>query len=85
MAGYDAPETHSNFCGGTYERRLGNASTARVTELLNSGSVAFDRIGKDRYGRTLAVFYVNGQRLSDILVSEGLARYWPDGREFWCR
>lgn len=22
--------------------------------------------------------------LGDILISEGLARSWPNGREFWC-
>jgi micrococcal nuclease len=85
MAGYDAPETHTNLCGGQAERRLGKKTTARLVEILNSGDVVFDRVGSDRYGRTLANFYVHGQSLADILVSEGLARYWPNGSEFWCR
>lgn len=84
MAGFDAPETYRNFCGGSFERQLGNKATQRVIGLLNRDDVSFDRIGEDRYGRTLAVFYIGGQNLADILVNEGLARYWPNGSEFWC-
>ena len=84
MQGYDAPETTTNVCGGAYEKALGNKATSRVIQLLNGSGVAIKRTGKDRYGRTLAVVLVNGRDIGDILVSERLARRWPDGREFWC-
>ena len=42
------------------------------------------RQGKDHYGQTLAVVFADGINISEILKSEGLARRWPDGCEFWC-
>ena len=39
---------------------------------------------QDRYQRELADITVNGEDVGDILVREKLARYRPDGPEFWC-
>jgi endonuclease YncB( thermonuclease family) len=55
-----------------------------LVQLLNQEDVSIERHGKDRYDRTLAVVRVAGVDVGDILVQEGLARYWPDGSEFWC-
>ncbi len=82
---YDTPEPMTNICGGDAEVRLAHRASNRLVELLNRGSVSIERHGADRYGRTLAVIRVEGQNVGDILVAEGLARYWPDGPEFWCR
>ena len=61
------------------------AGTARFTELLNSGNTKVHFIGRqDRYKRELADIIVNGEDVGVILVRENLARYWPDGHEFWC-
>ena len=84
LQGFDTPETTTNLCGGAREKRLGNQATARLIQLLNNAEVTFRRKGKDRYGRTLADFYVDGVEVGGMLIAEGLARSWPDGREFWC-
>jgi len=84
VQGYDTPETTTNICGGNREVRLGHKATDRLTQLLNSGDVSVQRNGKDWYGRTLADVYVDDVDVGDTLIAEGLARSWPDGREFWC-
>jgi micrococcal nuclease len=84
VQGYDTPETTTNICGGNREVRLGHKASDRLTQLLNSGGVSLQRNGKDRYGRTLADVSVDGVDVGDTLIAEGLARSWPDGREFWC-
>ena len=84
LQGYDTPETTTGFCGGASEKALGKKAASRLMELLNTNSATIERTGKDRYGRTLAIIRIDGRNIGDILVAEGLARYWPDGREFWC-
>ena len=84
MMGYDTPEPQTNICGGSREVALANQASDRLVQLLNQGGVSIERHGKDRYDRTLAVVSVGGQNVGDLLVGEGLARYWPDGPEFWC-
>lgn len=84
-AGYDAPETRRNICGGAQEVALGRATTARLVQLLNGARIELKPVGHDRYGRGLVVIYADGRDVADILVSEGLARRYPNGREFWCR
>jgi len=83
--GYDTPEPTTNICGGERERRLAAQATARFMELLNTTRITLERHGRDKYGRTLAVVRSDGKLVGDILISEGLARRYPDGREFWCR
>tara|TARA_R110002051_G_scaffold30487_1_gene70505 strand:- start:9136 stop:9600 length:465 start_codon:yes stop_codon:yes gene_type:complete len=84
MMGYDTPEPQTNVCGGSREIELANQASDRLVQLLNQGGISIERHGKDRYDRTLAVVSVGGQNVGDLLVGEGLARYWPDGPEFWC-
>lgn len=84
LMGYDTPETTTDFCGGAAERRLGDRATERLIQLLNDGDISISRDGVDRYGRTLAKVYLDGRNVGDVLIQEGLARSWPDGREFWC-
>ena len=83
--GYDAPETRQNICGGAQEVALGRAATARLVQILNGGGIELRLVGHDRYGRGLVVISTRGRDVADILVSEGLARRYPKGREFWCR
>lgn len=82
--GYDTPEPMTNICGGQREKQLAAKATARFLELFNTTEITIERHGKDKYERTLAVIRSNGRLVGDILVSEGLARWWPDGSEFWC-
>ncbi len=85
LEGFDTPELHTNICGGDFERELADQATNRLIELLNRYTWMIERTGVDRYDRTLAIITVGGGvNVGDILVSEGLARVWPDGNEWWC-
>lgn len=85
VAGYDTPEPQSNICGGRREVLLANKATARFIEILNTTNIQIEYLHrKGRMNRELVVVYSNGRDVGDILVAEGLAREWPDGREFWC-
>jgi len=84
IMGYDTPEPQTNICGGSKEVRLANQASARLVQLLSQDGITIERHGSDRYNRTLAIVRIAGVDVGDILVKEGLARYWPDGPEFWC-
>jgi len=84
MMGYDTPEPMTGICGGEKEKRLAARASKRLVQLLNENNSTILRTGKDKYGRTLATIRINGKNVGDILIAEGLARSWPNGREFWC-
>lgn len=85
LEGYDTPEEYNNVCGGFREIDLAGAAPQRFMELLNQNQWTLQSLGQaDRYGRVLANIYIDGEDIGDVLVREGLARYWPDGDEFWC-
>lgn len=81
---FDTPEPSTAICGGAAEVALAHQASARLRELLNSKSWALETFGVDRHGRTLATIRIDGVDVGDILISERLARRWPDGREWWC-
>lgn len=84
IADIDAPETHEPRCSA--EKRLGDRATRRLHELVNSGAVTLQGIGRnsDSYGRKLRVVLVDGTSVGDTLVDEGLARWYEGGRRSWC-
>ena len=84
IAGIDAPETHPSRCAG--EARLGNAATARLHALLNSGAVTMTAIDRDRdvYGRLLRNVQVDGEDVGEAMVGAGVARDYGGGRRSWC-
>lgn len=83
---YDTPEPQTDICGGATEVALAHRASARFLELLNSNVWTIETFGQDNTGRrTLATIRIGGQDVGDILISEHLARRWPDGDEFWCR
>jgi endonuclease YncB( thermonuclease family) len=84
VADIDAPETHDYRCAE--EKALGDRATQRLIQLVNSGPVTLQPINRDEdvYGRKLRVVMVNGTSVGDMLVSEGLARYYEGGRKPWC-
>lgn len=84
IADIDAPETHDYRCAS--EKELGDRATRRLHDLLESGTITLQSIDRDedRYGRKLRIVLVNGERVGDTLVSEGLARYYGNGRRPWC-
>lgn len=85
LSGIDAPEIGSPACGR--EAELGHRAKRRLVELMNNGPFEVVRNGwrdSDSYGRKLRQLHRNGRSLGSVLVSEGLARTWPDGPERWC-
>jgi endonuclease YncB( thermonuclease family) len=84
LESYDTPEPYTDICGGQAEVALAHRASARLLQLLNSNPFTVEAHETDRYGRTLATIRIGGRDVGDILISEGLARRWPNGREFWC-
>ncbi|ODT68424.1 MAG: hypothetical protein ABS75_20560 [Pelagibacterium sp. SCN 63-23] len=84
LESFDTPEPYNDICGGQREVELAHRASARLLELLNSGPFTVEAHDTDRYGRTLATIRIGGRDVGDILIEEGLARRWPNGREFWC-
>ena len=84
VANIDAPETHPARCESEAEK--GKAATMRLLGLLNEGSFRLASIDRDRdvYGRLLRIPYRDGESLGAILVEEGLARPYGNGRQPWC-
>lgn len=85
LKGFDTPEPRVRICGGNRERALADKASARLIELLNTKPWDLKTVGKDRHNRALSILTINGRDVGDILISEGLAREWPDGDEFWCQ
>lgn len=84
LESFDTPETKTNLCGGQAEAALGRKAADRLVQLLNENDATLTLNGTDRYGRNLGTLWINGRDVGEILIIEGLARRWPDGREFWC-
>jgi micrococcal nuclease len=84
IADIDAPETHPSRCAE--EARLGDAATARLRALLNTGPVELVSADRDtdRYGRKLRIVMQNGRSVGTTLADEGLARRWEGRRRTWC-
>jgi len=76
IAEIDTPEMNGQ-CPA--ERALARRAQARLVQLLAARPVRFERVGKDRYGRTLARF----GSVSEALIREGLAHRWPS-KQGWC-
>jgi len=79
FSGVDAPET--NYLGKKQLCYLnevkifcGKLSTEKLKEKIGNNSVSCEREkNKDRYGRTIAECFVNGESLSKFLVRNGYA------------
>ncbi|KMS59126.1 nuclease [Novosphingobium barchaimii LL02] len=90
LANIDAPElSGSPRCSAKSRARLsasanpswcdfatGTESRDQLRSFLGSGSPMIQRLGVDRYGRTLATLSVNGRDAGEYLVRRGLARRW---------
>lgn len=86
LQAFDTPEPQSSICGEEAEVRLAKQASARMLELLNNNNWTIQRFGLDSTSgrRQLATIRIDGVDVGDILISEGLARRWPDGEEWWC-
>lgn len=81
IANIDAPEMRgSSRCdrgrGGWCDYPLAIRSRDALRDFLASGKVTITRLGKDRYGRTLARVSVNRRDAGAYLIGQGLARRW---------
>lgn len=82
----DAPEIGGAKCDS--ERTRGLEAKRRLAALIDRGVMSLKRGDgsrlRDRYGRTLALVFVDGQDVGERLVAEGLARRWNGKRRPWC-
>ena len=73
----DSPKCHDRRVSYAWcDYRAGEASRAALVQLMSRGRVMIERLGTDRYGRTLATVSVNGVDAGDYLISQGLAKPW---------
>jgi endonuclease YncB( thermonuclease family) len=56
------------------EKPGGHQARQRLQRRIQSGEVVIQRRGQDRYGRTLARVYVNGNRITQIDVNPKSSR-----------
>ena len=82
LVGFNAPEVMEPACDT--ERRLGQAATNRLRQLVGAGSLTVSDIACScppgtegtpscNYGRACAVLRSKGRNVGDILIAEGLA------------
>ena len=86
LEGFDTPEPQSAICGGRAEIELAHKASDRLIDLLNSNvwEIEYHGLDSTREKRRLATISIEGRSVGDILIEEGLARSWPDGKEWWC-
>lgn len=86
LKGFDTPEPQSAICGGHAEIELAHKASDRLVELLNGNvwEIQYHGLDSTREKRRLATISIDGVDVGDILIEEGLARSWPDGKEWWC-
>lgn len=85
--GYDTPEK-GGLAKCDSERALADKATARFRELSSAPHVFTLKWakGKDKYGRSLALFYSDHKEIGQILISEGLAHPYDGARRSsWCQ
>ena len=54
----------------------GERARTALAAFLSRGTVMVERVGVDRYGRTLAMVTVNGRDAGEFLISRRLAKRW---------
>lgn len=83
----DTPEIGSPKCQA--ELKAGLKAKQRLQAIVKDKTVSLKRGDgsrmTDRYGRTLALVFVDGRDVGEQLVSEGLARRWNGKRRPWCQ
>lgn len=64
LHGIDCPEKKQDF---------GNAAKQYLSDLIFGHQVTAQEMGKDRYGRTIALVTVDGTPVNEAMISAGLA------------
>lgn len=81
LLGIDAPEIHGCRQGRVCVPGDGQASK-RSLEAMMGGRISVQRVGQDRYGRTLAQVYADGRNVACEQIRRGQAVYvakWDNG------
>ena len=81
ITGIDAPETRTCRRGRTCVEGDGHASTRALAALVMGAQLSIIRLGRDRYGRTLAVIYADGANVACAQLASRQAWYverWDD-------
>jgi endonuclease YncB( thermonuclease family) len=75
LLGVDAPELGQRCASGRGDGAwtCGARAAERLSALVDGAPVSCDPMGRDGYGRTLAVCRVRGEDIGEALVREGLA------------
>jgi endonuclease YncB( thermonuclease family) len=78
LSGIDAPES-SQLCRGddSLQYRCGAKAANALDEHIAGRPVSCEEVGRDQYGRTVAVCSIDGEDVADWLVRSGLAFDWP--------
>ena len=83
FSGIDTPESYyrgkKQFCYLNEEKiDCANLSKLQLKEKIGANPISCEREkNKDRYGRTVAECFVNGESLSKFMVRSGYAFDWP--------
>ena len=73
----DSPKCHDRRASYAWcDYAAGARSRDALAQLVSRGQVKLERVGVDKYGRTLGRVTVNGRDAGAYLVSLGLARWW---------
>lgn len=82
LIGMDAPEMGRCPSNRRCVKGDGQAAKRYLATLIRGRSLTIERIGRDRYDRTLALVYVDGLNLSCAMIAAGQAAYradWDNG------
>ena len=83
ITGIDAPETRGCRSGRQCVDGDGHASTRALESVMAESELSIIRLGRDRYGRTLAVVYADGVNIACTQMAAGQAYYierWDNDR-----
>lgn len=85
IAGIDAPETQAGQAKCRAEITRGQAATRDARALLEGRAITIERVGRS-YNRTVANVRLKGRDVAAMLVTRGIAAWWPRGRPRpnWC-
>lgn len=77
----DAPEIEGRC---SFETSLAKAAKNQLADFLSGQRLVLQRSKIDRYGRQIAMVFVDGQNIGVQLIQNNLARSWNGKREPWC-
>jgi micrococcal nuclease len=78
LSGIDAPETSACRPGRKCVDGDGQAATSALRSIIAGKPVKVVRLGRDRYGRSVAVIYVDKRNVACELLARGHAIYRGD-------